>query len=418
MSNGANWAKNYSYGAADFVRPSRIEEVQEIVASSNKVHALGSRHSFNSLPDTSGTLISLDRIDDDFVIDEAAQTVRVSGGVRYGELARFLSAKGYALANLASLPHISIAGATATATHGSGNGNQNLSAAIESIELITATGDIRVFNRGDAGFDGAAVSIGALGIAARLTLRIEPNFDVAVSVYEGLAWATLQVDFEAIMGSAYSVSCFVDYSADHVEQLWTKRRVDDPRTPGATSPFAGGVSATVRRHPLPGVDAEACTEQLGIAGNWSDRLSHFRLDFTPSNGEEIQSEYLLPRVHASAAIEALRGLGDQIAPLLQVSEIRTIAKDSLWLSSAYEADIVGFHFTWKKLQREVEALLPDIEAALAPFAARPHWGKVFTLDAAAIAPLYPRFDDFIALATQLDPEQKFRNDFLARHVFA
>jgi xylitol oxidase len=165
-------------------------------------------------------------------------------------------------------------------------------------------------------------------------------------------------------------------------------------------------------HPIAGVDPAHCTPQLGEPGAWLDRLPHFQLRFTPSNGAELQSEYLLPRATALDALRAVRALADDIAPLLLVTEVREIAADDLWLSGAFGTDAVGIHFTWVPQQDAVDALLLRIEERLLPLGARPHWGKRFRADVDALAPLYPRFDDFRALAATHDPRGLFRNAFL------
>jgi xylitol oxidase len=436
-----NWAGNYRYTAPAIHRPHTIGEVQELVAGASKIRALGSRHSFNSIADSSGALISLENLDPDIRIDARAQTVTVSGGTRYGTIAEKLEANGFALSNLASLPHISVAGAIATATHGSGDANGNLARAVAALEIVGADGTVRHLRRGiSPDFDGAVVGLGALGVVTRVTLDIERTFTVRQDVFETLPWEAVLGDFDAVTSSAYSVSLFTDWSGDAVAQSWLKSRVSGGGVSGGGvsnggvssglhrsssasaaayfgGTFFGGTRATVARHPLPGVSAKNCTEQLGVPGPWSERLAHFRMAFTPSSGEELQSEFFVRREHAVAAVTAMRSLSGRITPLLQVTEIRTVASDQLWLSPAYGQDSVGLHFTWKPLQDEVEKVLPLIEERLAPLDARPHWGKLFQADAAALAPLYPRFADFRDLAERMDPEHKFRNDFLARKVF-
>jgi xylitol oxidase len=165
-------------------------------------------------------------------------------------------------------------------------------------------------------------------------------------------------------------------------------------------------------HPIAGVDPVHCTEQLGVPGPWLDRLPHFRLEFTPSNGDELQTEYLVPRATALDALRAVRSLASRIRPLLQVTEVREVAADELWLSAAYASDVVALHFTWRPEQRAVDALLPELEHRLLPLGARPHWGKRFAADAAALEPLYPRLADFRALARRHDPRGVFVNDYL------
>ncbi|WP_104175137.1 FAD-binding protein [Arthrobacter sp. Y81] len=416
-----NWAGNYRYTAAAIHRPRTLEDVQDVVAGASKIRALGSRHSFNAIADSPGSLISLEDLDPGIRIDPAARTVTVSGGTRYGTLAEKLESNGYALPNLASLPHISIAGAIATATHGSGDANGNLATSVAALEIVAADGTVHHLGRGSSpDFDGAVVGLGALGVVTKVTLDIEPTFAVRQDVFEALPWQTVLENFDAATSSAYSVSLFTDWSGDAVAQAWLKSRVSGAAA--AEAAFAGGTffsgtRATVARHPLPGVSAENCTEQLGVPGPWSERLAHFRMAFTPSSGDELQSEFFVRREHTVAAISELRALSPRISPLLHVSEIRTVAADQLWLSTAYGQHSVGFHFTWKQRQAEVEELLPAMEEALAPFNARPHWGKLFHAEADSVAALYPRFADFKDLAERMDPEHKFRNEFLARKVF-
>lgn len=412
-----NWAGNYSYQASRIARPRTLGELQELVAGSTAIRALGSRHSFNDIADTTGTLAVLDGLDSGLSVDTGDMTVTVSGGIRYGTLAAELQRRGFALHNLASLPHISVAGAVATATHGSGDANGNLATAVAGLELVTADGSILTARRGDADFDGMVVGLGALGIVSRVTLDIEPAFDVAQSVFEDLSWEQVLENFDQVTSSAYSVSLFTDWSGPTLGHAWLKNRTDAEPAGAGMDSFFGGVPATQARHPLPGVSGSNCTQQLGMPGPWSDRLAHFRMEFTPSKGDELQSEYLIPREHAVDALRTLRRLSSVVTPLLLIGEIRTIAADTLWLSPNYGRDGIGLHFTWRPDQPAVQPVLRMLEAELAPFAARPHWGKLFDADAAAIAPLYPRFSEFTALADRMDPAGKFRNDFLTRSVF-
>ena len=411
---GENWARSYEYTATSLARPTTVDEVQDVVAAATHVRALGSRHSFTDLADSPGTLLSLELLDSPIDIDEQNRTVTVGGGVRYGDLATVLNDAGWALHNLASLPHISVAGAVATGTHGSGDTNGTLAAAVAALELVTASGELLTLRRGDADFDGAVVGIGALGVVTRVSLDIQPTFDVRQDLYDDLAFTDLLANFDAITSSAYSVSLFTNWLGDTLSTVWIKSRMDAAAPP---TRIFGAERQRTERHMLPDQPASNVTQQGGIAGPWSDRLAHFKLGFTPSNGDELQSEYLVPRRNAIAAIEAVRSLGPRIAPLLLVTELRTMAADSLWLSGAFETDAVGIHFTWKPLAAEVRALLPEIEALLLPLGARPHWGKVFTAERADLEPLYPRMAQFRALAARLDPDRKFGNAFLERTVY-
>ncbi len=408
-----NWAGNYTYKAEKLHRPTTIEQVQEIVAKASSVHVLGSRHSFNDIAD-SPELISLENLPADVHIDQKAQTVSLSGGVKYGNLAKILNAEGVALHNLASLPHISVAGATATATHGSGITNGNLATAVAGLELVTSTGEILRTSRGDPDFDGLVVGLGALGAVTRSTLDVQPTYEVKQRVFEGLSWKALYDHFDEITSCGYSVSVFTRWGKTN-EMVWVKSRMDEPdRIEGE---LFGAVAATVNRHPIFEHDPTACTPQLGHLGLWSDRLPHFRMDYTPSDGEEIQSEYLFPRRYAIEAIEAVHALADKMRPILLVSEIRRVAADQLWMSMNYEEDSVGIHFTWKREPDAVQKMVAQIEDVLAPFKARPHWGKVFNMKAEAIAPLYKHHSDFVRLAEQLDSRGAFRNTWLRDRVF-
>jgi alditol oxidase len=407
-----NWAGTYTYRAEKLHRPTTIEQVQEIVAKAASVHVLGSRHSFNDIADSS-ELLSLENLPADVVVDHEAHTVSCSGGVTYGTLVKTLHDEGVALHTLASLPHISVAGAVATATHGSGVTCGNLATAVAGLELVTSGGEIIQASRGNPDFDGLVVGLGALGAVTRITLDVQSAYEVKQRVFEGLSWKALSDHFDEITSCGYSVSIFTRWGEMH-DQVWIKSRTDAPdRVEGD---LFGAVAATVDRHPIVELDPTSCTPQLGRPGLWSDRLPHFRMGYTPSSGEEIQSEYLVPRRNAMGAMEAVRALAGRIRPLLQVSEIRRVAADLLWMSMNYEQDSVGIHFTWKREPDAVQEMVAQIEDALTPFEARPHWGKVFHANAAAIAPLYKRHSDFVRLLERLDQRGAFRNAWLKARV--
>jgi xylitol oxidase len=413
-----NWAGNYTYRAEKLHRPQTLEELQEIVTKAPSVHALGSRHSFNDIADSS-ELISLETLTDvgslpeAITVDRQANTVSFGGGVKYGELVETLNDEGLALHNMASLPHITVAGSISTATHGSGVRHGNLATAVAGLELVTSSGEVVRVSRGDPDFDGMVVGLGALGVITRVTLDVQPAYEVEQRVYERLSWDAVEQNFEEIASIANSVSFFTHWG-EIVEQVWVKRRTDEPdRVEGD---LFGAVPATAEMHPTGVMDPTPCTPQLGRPGPWSDRIPHFRMGFTPSSGEEIQSEYLLPRRHAVEAFAAVRGLSSRIQPLLFVTEIRTVAADQLWMSMNYREESVALHFTWKREQDAVERITAEIEQALAPFHMRPHWGKLFHMNAATIATLYERHGDFVRLQERLDPRGAFRNQWLQSHV--
>lgn len=414
-----NWAGNLTYGAASLHYPETVEQVQALVRSGSRLKVLGSRHSFNTIADTTGDLISLEHFDPAIVLDREHRTVTVAAGIKYGHLSQQLHREGYAVHNLASLPHISVAGACATATHGSGDGNGNLATAVAAMELVTGDGEIVELSREQHGdqFHGVVVGLGGLGVVTRLTLDVVPAFDMRQDVYDTLSQAQLEENFDAIVSSVYSVSLFTNWRDGKINQVWLKRRVGDDTPDEVEAEYFGAQRVATRRHPIKEVPAENTTDQQGIRGPSHERLPHFRMEFTPSSGEELQSEYYVPRRHAVAAYRAIAGIGEQIAPLLQVSELRTIAADDLWMSPCYKQACVGLHFTWYKDWPAVSKVLPLIEEQLAPFDARPHWGKMFTMQPERVRSLYERLPDFQKLLQSYDPQGKFRNAFLDRYIF-
>ena len=414
-----NWAGNYIYSATNLLYPETLEQVQEMVRQATRIKALGSTHSFHDIADTSGDQISLAHLNFEPVIDPVRHTVTVNAGAKYGQICEQLDQAGYALSNLASLPHISIAGATATATHGSGIHNGNLATAVSGIEFVAADGELHKLSREKDGdtFAGAVVSLGGLGVITRMTLDLVPSFKVRQDVYEDLPLGQLPEHLEEIEASAYSVSLFTDWRGELFNTVWLKRKVADGDTFEPPAELFGAVRAPVKHHPIEIMDPVAATPQFREVGPWYNRLPHFRMDLTPSSGEEIQTEYLIPRSHTVPALEAVSRLREKIAPLLFVCELRMIAADDLWMSPFYQKDGAAIHFTWKRDWEKVRLVLPEIEAALEPFGALPHWGKVFTMAPQRVMAGYPRLNDFRALLRTYDPQGKFRNAFLDTFVF-
>ncbi len=414
-----NWAGNLTYGADHLYTPASTDEVRDVVKRCSKLRALGSRHSFNAIADSNANQISLKRLDS-IEIDDKARTVTVGAGIRYGDLAPVIEARGFALHNLASLPHISVAGAIATATHGSGLHNGNLATPVAALEFVTADGQTLHLSRAKDGdrFLGAVVHLGALGVVTSVTLDLQPTYQVAQSVYQNLSFDRLEHHFEEIFGAGYSVSLFTDWQNHHATQVWIKRRLAPGDANKWQPEFFGATLAKEKLHPITGHPAESCTEQQGIPGPWYERLPHFKMNFTPSSGRELQTEYLVPLDHGYQAILAVEKLRDQITPHLFVTELRTIAADNLWMSTAYQRPSLAIHFTWKPEWPEVSKILPQIEAQLAPFGLRPHWGKLFTVPPAQLQAQYKRLADFKAAAARLDPGAKFRNEFLSRNLYS
>jgi xylitol oxidase len=408
-----NWAGNLEYGAGA-VYPESVEQVQAFVKKAEKIRTLGSQHCFNKIADSPHQLLSTKNLNRVVSLDPAKKTVTVEGGIRYGTLGEYLQGKGYALHNLASLPHISVAGSIATATHGSGVKNGNLATAVSGIEFVTAAGDVVTLSKEKDGdqFLGAVVGLGGLGVVTKVTLDIQPAYQVRQHVYENLPFGELEKNFEGIMSSGYSVSLFTDWQKNNVSEVWVKSIVAEGKQPPARPELYGATLAKKNLHPIVELAAENCTEQMGVPGPWHERLPHFRMNFTPSSGKELQSEFFVPFSNAFAALKAINSLGDKWIQDLFISEIRTIAADDLWMSTCYKRPGVAIHFTWKQNTDSVMKLIPIVEEQLAPFGARPHWGKLFTITPAQLRSRYERYADFLQLLRQYDPKGKFRNEFL------
>jgi len=416
----SNWAGNIEYSTDNVATANSLASVQDFVRKHASFKTLGTRHCFNRIADSPQQFLTTDFAAQTPAIDSAARTISVGPGIRYGTIAPLLEAKGFALHNLASLPHISVAGAITTGTHGSGVRNGNLSTVVTALEIVNAAGDVVKLSRKDNPdiFPGAVVGLGALGVITKVTLNIQPTYRIAQTVFENLSFNSLKDHFDQILSAAYSVSLFTDWQNQRINEVWLKHRID-PAKPPVKQPkdFFGATRATRNLHPIAALSSENCTEQMGIPGPWYDRLPHFKMGFTPSAGRELQSEYFVPHKNALEAILAVEKLHEQIGPHLMISEIRTIAADDLWMSPAYKQDSVAIHFTWKPEWPEVSKLLPIIERELAPFNPRPHWGKLFTIPPAQLQSRYEKLAEFIALAKKLDPQGKFRNEFLNTNIF-
>lgn len=409
---GRNWAGNIAFRAPRFAEPTSVDELAELVSHARAVRAVGSRHSFTTLADSVDLMVSVGRLPGALETDSERRVASVPAGWRYAELVRELDRRGWALGAMASLPHISVAGAIATGTHGSGDAAGSLSSAVVGLELVRADGELSTIRRGEPGFDGAVVALGMLGVVTRVELALEPTYAMTQVVDRGLPWDSVLHDLDGVTGSADSVSLFTRWDdPDRIAQVWRKSRVVDAAQ-AAPEPLPGALRATGAVHPLEGVGAEACTDQSGAPGPWFERLPHFRAEFTPSHGDELQSEFFVPRSRAVEALEAMRRIGPALTEHLFVSEIRTVRRDDLWLSGSYGDDVIGIHFTWRPDEAAVRGVLPLVEETLAPLSARPHWGKVFVGAAPDLAARYPRWADFAALREEWDSEGLFLSPLL------
>jgi xylitol oxidase len=415
-----NWAGNIQYGTDGLYSATSVEQAQEFVRKHARMKVLGTRHCFNHIADSRDQFLSLRPMNKVLELDAKARTVTIPANMSYGQLAPYLHEHGFGLHNLASLPHISVAGACATATHGSGEKNGNLSTSVSALEMITASGDIVTLSRKQdgEGFSGAVVGLGALGVVTKITLDLQPTFMMKQYVYENLPLGEMQEHFDAIEASGYSVSLFTDWQKKRINEVWIKTRVEPGQEFKPTPEFFGATLATRNLHPIAALSAENCTEQMGVPGPWYERLPHFRMGFTPSAGDELQAEYFVPRKHAVEAILAIERIRDQVSPHLLITEIRTIAADDFWMSPCYKQNSVTIHFTLKPDWPAVSKLLPVIERTLSPFEVRPHWGKLFTLAPERLRVRYEKLPEFVELSRKYDPHGKFRNDFLNTNIFS
>lgn len=414
-----NWAGNLEYSTGNVHYPSTVEGVQQLIKKYDKLKALGSRHSFNTIADSKANQLSLDKLNKLVSLNKEANTVTVEAGMKYGELAPYLHQQGYALHNLASLPHISIAGAIATATHGSGVTNGNLSTAVSAIEFVNAAGDIVTISKqkNPDQFNGVVVGLGALGVVTKVTLDLLPAFDMKQVVYRNLPMDALKDNFAAIQAAGYSVSLFTDWKNKNINEVWVKRKVDAANT-AAPAELFGAKLAEKNLHPIETESAVNCTDQMDVPAPWFERMPHFKMGFKPSAGKELQAEYFVPIEHAYDAIMAMETLHEKITPHLFISEIRTIQADEFWMSPCYKQTCVALHTTWKQEIPEVMALLPLVEAQLAPFNAKPHWAKLFTIAPHTLQSRYAQLNQFKELVKQHDPNGKFRNEFLEQNLYS
>lgn len=412
-----NWAGNLTYSTDNLHSPKTVPELQEVIKKCKKVRGLGTKHCFNKIADSTENQISTAEFNKIISLDKTKNTVTVEAGIKYGELCKYLDDNGYALHNLASLPHISVAGACATSTHGSGIKNGSLATAVSALELVNGKGEVVNLSREKDGdeFLAAVVSLGALGIVTQITLDLQPTFKMKQVVYQNLPMAELEKNFEAIMSGGYSVSLFTDWTNKNVSEVWIKSKAEDLKD--IAPEYFGAKLATKNLHPIEALDPINCTDQMGVEGPWYERMPHFKMGFTPSSGKELQSEFFVAFEDAYAGFMAIEKLHEKVSPHLFITEVRAIAADDLWMSPFYKKTCVAFHFTWKQEIPEVTQLLPLIEEALAPFSPRPHWGKIFTLKPSVLQSRIEKLTDFKALMQKHDPEGKFRNEFIDTNLF-
>jgi len=403
-----NWSESFQFSATEIATPESTEALQTVIAEAPTAKAIGTRHSFNAVADSpGGVLVDVSTLRDvHLAIDHEQMTASVPAGWTYSQAVRELEAAGVALGNLASLPHISVAGATATGTHGSGDRNPMMSAEIVGVEVVDGEGQLRVVGEGHPDLGALSLGLGAFGVFTRVVFAVRPTFQVQQDYYRSAPWENVLANLDDIFASAYSVNIHGDFSTDTVRGVWRKHVCDSGEIMVSPERLFG---LTLERGQLP----NAATTRLHKPGPWSVRLAHFRPDAAPSTGgDELQSEYFVSRAHAVDALDALRSIGDRIDPHLWGAEIRTVASDDLWISPATGRDTLSIGLTWRKHPEAVHDLLPVVESTLEPFDARPHWGKLFAMEAPRLHALYPRLAEFNALRATYDPAATFASPFL------
>jgi alditol oxidase len=403
-----NWAGNVIFGAARLHRPDTVDDLRRMVTGSRRIRALGSGHSFSGIVDTDGDLVLMDGLPHVLRIDSTRSTVTASAGMSYTVLSRELNEAAFALANMASIPDLTIAGACATGTHGSGDHHRVLAASVVAMQLVVSDGTLVELRRDADGetFLGSVVALGALGIVTQLTLEVEPAYEMSQRVHLGVPLDEIHDHFDDVFSAGDSVSVFTDWCSGEAS-VWVKRRADRP-----ASHWTAGRESPRGVHPIPGMSPDLCTDQLGAVGPWHERLTHFRPRPVPGAGNELQSEIFLPRRVAQQAVTTLSDMSNLLAPALLVSEMRTVRADDLWLSPAYGRDSVGFHFTWTGNASVVLPIVATIEERLLPLDPRPHWGKVSAMAPPTVISSYEHAPDFAHLMVEHDPTSKFRNDFV------
>ncbi len=411
-----NWSGHTSFTARRYHEPTSVEEIQDIVSSSSQVRVIGSRHSFNGIADSSVDQLWLGAMNQKVIIDTLNKKATVPAGITYTELCPVLEETGFALTNLASLKHITVAGAVTTATHGSGNGVGNLATVVSGVEMVSANGDLVEYTREQNPdiFPGVVVSLGALGIITRYTLDLVPSFLIQQDSYENIPFSEVYEHYGEITNSAYSVSLFPTWQNDYCETLVLKRKASSKEPLSTPDTFFGARSR-------PPEKARKASEgrsysPFGKPATWHESLPHYSLHEPEKMGNELQSEYFLPRENLVEALKAVQSLKEDLEPILGGSEIRSVAADDLWMSPANGQDIVGIHFNWLKKWDGIKLFLPKLEAALRPYSAMPHFGKLFHMGHEELKEVYPALNNFRKLILESDPEGKFNNDFIKKYI--
>jgi L-gulonolactone oxidase len=423
-----NWAGDQRCAPAAIERPGGVGEIaaalERAAAAGQRVRVAGAGHSFTDAACTDGRMLSLERMDRVLDVDRASGLVRVEGGITLRALSAALASHGLAFENLGDIDVQTIAGAISTATHGTGARLRNVSAQIESVELVLADGSTLVCSADDADpttYLAARVGVGSLGVIAAVTLRAVPAFTL-----RGVdAPAPLAETLDRLEQAGAENDHFECYVFPHCDTALTRtnNRVEEPpRPPGRVSAYAQDVLLTNHAFHAFCLAGRALPRFIPALNRTVTRLAgtSVRVDrsdrvfASPRLVRFTEMEYALPREHTAEAVRRVleliprRGFAVPF-PL----EVRLVAPDDALLSPAHErlTGYVAVHMfkgmAWEPYFRAVEAVMDEYEG-------RPHWGKRHFQTAETLRPRYPRWDDFQAVRARLDPDGRFANAYTDR----
>jgi L-gulonolactone oxidase len=424
----SNWAGDQQCAPRAFERPASTAEIGTVLeraaAAGERVRVAGSGHSFTDAACTDGRLLSLERMDRVLDVDRASGLVRVEGGITINALSATLAQHGLAFENLGDIDVQSIAGAISTATHGTGARLRNISAQVESVELVLADGSTLVCAAGDedpTNYLAARVGVGSLGVIAAVTLRAVPAFTL-----RGVDKpAPLSETLDRLEQLGEENDHFEFFVFPHADMALTRtnNRVDEPpRERSRAREYAEDVLLTNhafhafcrvgRAFPRWIPQLNRTVTRLAGSSTRVDRSD--RIFASPRLVRFTEMEYALPREHTAEAVRRVMELvpsrGFEVPfPI----EVRLVAEDDALLSpvhgrpSGYVAVHMFQGMEWEPYFRAVEAIMDDYEG-------RPHWGKRHFQTAETLRPRYPHWDDWQAVRARLDPEGRFSNAYSDR----
>uniref|UniRef100_A0A915D0Y3 FAD-binding PCMH-type domain-containing protein n=1 Tax=Ditylenchus dipsaci TaxID=166011 RepID=A0A915D0Y3_9BILA len=418
-----NWGGNFNFSTQDIKYPTTTAGVQQLVKEcKGKIRPVGTRHSFSEIANTNDTLICLVHMNLILSVDPSVPSVTVQAGITYTDLIPFLQSIGLAIPMMASLGEISIAGAINTAVHGSGAGIGNLATQVLGLQMVLADGSVVQYSKGqnDTELAAATVGLGALGIVTQVTLQAQPTYNLAINVFENMDMSVLDTQLYNITHSGYAINMWSTFGTPGVlDQVWITTKVDSNgvNAYGNVSQLYGAPAATAQSSPIAALPPTYVVPQMGIVGPYYERLTDYDLGLSGQEGQQTQSEYYVDFDDFVPALKALQTLSAEINAVVYVALFRITEKDELWMSPQYKKTTMAIHFSWQPKLDQVMALLPKIEAALAPFNPIPHWGKLYTLKPEQYLPLLPKYPEWREQVELHDPTHKFRNKWLEENIF-